>query len=161
MGLIKGITDAVLQKAKNEMKEYILKVMEEESTEKEDQTDISISEIEEDDSQGEDFDVEEAFEEEEDDENEDILSLIEEDIVRLTFKTRPGDVSLPKKIVEILQFLSFYEFAVYLKLFIFCCDQKKNYGYLGNTLRKKTGLIEMESEEFNKIIDRLSKYGLI
>jgi hypothetical protein len=164
MGLIKGIADAVLQKAKNEMKDYILKVMEEEGTEKE--TDEALNnegpekeETEETSLKEEPDEIEEEDEEEADD--EEILPLVEENIIRLTFKTRPEEVAVPKDIVEVLQFLSLNEFAVYLKLFIFCCDQKKNYGYLGNTLRKKTGLGEMDPGVFDKTVNRLNGYGLI
>ncbi len=168
MGLIKGITDAVIQKAKNEMKEYILKVMEEENNESE-ETELTeeeqVAEAEEgsniENSENDDEPEEEIEEEDEEEEEEEILSLIDEEIIRLTFKTRPEVVTIPKEILETLQFLSVEEFAVYLKLFIFCCDQKKNYGYIGNTLRKKSGLNDMEPDIFEKTVERLSKMGLI
>jgi hypothetical protein len=175
MGLIKGITDAVIQKAKNEMKEYILKVMEDEKQENDNFEEIDELEKDESDTVDDDNELveikseEEEEEEEEieeindddDEEDEDILPLVEQDIIRLTYKTRPEEVAIPKEILEILQYLSFDEFTVYIKLFIFCCDQKKNYGYLGNTLRKKTGLIDMDQESFDRTIMKLGKLGLI
>ena len=166
MGLIKGIAEAVVQKAKNEMKEYILKVMETEAVEKKDDDQHEFSEdtpeenLEEDESTSEDTEKVE-YDEEENDEESEILPLIEEDIIRLTFKTRPAEISMSRDITDILQFLPLNEFAVYLKLFIFCCDQKKNYGYLGNTLRKKTGLSEISNSDFDKIISNLQDYGFI
>ena len=164
MGLLKGIATAVLEKTKDEVKEYLQKLMEEEkkkketkeTEEKEEVKAEPVDEVEE-----EPVEEIEETEEEEEDDAEEILPIINEEIERLNYKSKPEKITISYELADLAQQLPIEEFSMFIKMVIFSQDQKKNYGYLGNSLKKKLGLADMDIEEFNAITERLEAYGLM
>lgn len=157
MGLLKGIATAVLEKTKDEVKEYLAKFLEDEKKrenkleEKEEVATVeSTEEVE-----------EEPVLEEEVEPEEEIIPITDEDIERLTYKLKPDRIMISYDLADLALALPLEEFALYLKMVIYSQDQKKNYGYLGNALKKKLGLSDMDIEEFNVLSDRLQAYGLL
>ena len=164
MGLLKGIATAVLEKTKDEVKEYLQKLMEEEKKREERKAEEEKEEITASEPVGEveEEEVAEEIEEEEvEDPTEDILPVINEDIERLTYKSKPDRIMISYELADLAQQLPLEDFSLYIKMVIFSQDQKKNYGYLGNSLKKKLGLADMDIEDFNTLADRLEAYGLL
>jgi len=165
MGIIRGITQAVIEKAKHEVKDYLVKFMEEEkekekAKEKEQENASSGSpEVKKQETQIHNETV--TAEEEDEDDGEEILPLIEAEFIKITYKSKGKDFVIPAKLSEILMMLPLDEFACCVKLLIYAYEQKKNFGYLGNTLRKKIGLEAISPEKFDRIIENLAAYGLI
>jgi hypothetical protein len=161
MGLLKGIATAVLEKTRDEVKEYLAKLMEEEKkkdkTKLEDNEEIAATEP------VEEVEVEptEVFEEEEVEEEEEIIPINDKDIERLTYKSKPDRIMISYDLADLSLALPLEEFALYIKMVIYSQDQKKNYGYLGNSLKKKLGLADMDIEEFDALAGRLQAYGLL
>jgi len=160
MGLLKGIATAVLEKTKDEVKEYLQKLMDEEKKKKEQEV-IEKEETLELVEEAEEEVVEEEIEEEEAEEVEEVLPIINEDVERLTYKSKPDRIMLSYELADIAQQLPLEEFSLYIKMVIFSQEQKKNYGYLGNSLKKKIGLADMDIECFNTLTSRLEAYGLL
>lgn len=164
MGLIKAVADAVMEKAKHEVKDYLIKFMEEEKEkEKEKGTEKKPEEIKKEDVlpvvKKESVEIEEIKEEENDD--EEILPLIEPEFIKFTYKVKPKDFTIPGELADIIKMLPVEEFACFVKLMIFVFEQKKNFGYIGNTLRRKIGLESFENEKFDKTVENLEKYGVL
>lgn len=163
MGLLKGIATAILEKTKDEVKEYLAKLMDEEKKKEETKleekdenpTPELIEDVEEE--SAEIFEEEEVEEEPE----EEIFPITDENIERLTYKIKPERITISYDLADLALALPLEEFALYLKMVIFSQDQKKNYGYLGNSLKKKLGLADMDIEKFNFFADRLQAYGLL
>jgi len=162
MGLLKGIATAVLERTKDEVKEYLAKLMEDEKKREnklEETEEVAvpkpIEEVEEEPTEV--FEEDEAEEEQE----EEILPITDEDIERLTYKSKPDRIMISYDLADLALALPLEEFALYIKMVIYSQDQKKNYGYLGNSLKKKLGLADMNIEEFNILSDRLEAYGLL
>ena len=169
MGLLKGIATAVLEKTKDEVKEYLQKLMEEEkkrkeeddAEEKDEPTALEPTEEEQEEEPVEEIEEVQEEEEIEEDPAEDILPIINEDIERLNYKFKPEKIMISYELADLAQQLPLEDFSLYIKMVIFSQDQKKNYGYLGNSLKKKLGLADMDIEDFNAIAARLEAYGLL
>ncbi|MDX9805027.1 MAG: hypothetical protein RBT87_04250 [bacterium] len=163
MGLIKGIAEAVMEKAKHEVKDYLIKFMEEEKEKEEREKEKKTEEIKKEEipavMQKESVKIEEF--KEEDDEDEEILPLIEPEFIKFTYKVKPQDFTIPGELADIIKMLPVEEFACFIKLMMFVFEQKKNFGYLGNTLRRKIGLESFENEKFDKTVENLEKYGVL
>jgi hypothetical protein len=167
MGLLKGIATAVLEKTKDEVKEYLQKILDEEKkkeseeVEEKEEEKVETPQAEEIEPEEEETEEIEDPEEPEEDPLEDILPVIDEDIERLNYKSKPDRIMISYELADLAQQLPLEEFSLYIKMVIFSQDQKKNYGYLGNSLKKKLGLDEMDIEEFNSVANRLQAYGLL
>ncbi|MGI6395608.1 MAG: hypothetical protein ACOX2F_12940 [bacterium] len=163
MGLIRGIAEAVMDKAKSEVKNYIVKFMEEEKKKEEKQQDKSIdeSEVSTEPEESSEPTKGEVAPEEETVKKQKIYPLIKPEFTRITYKSRLKEFAVPSELAELAQMLPLEEFACFIKLLFFAIDQKKNFGYLGNTLRKKIGLESFESEKFDQVIDNLQEYGVL
>jgi len=158
MGLIRGIAEAVMEKAKHEVKDYLIKFMEEEKEKEKKTEEIKKEEIPAV-MQKESVKAEEL--KEDDDEEEEILPLIESEFIKFTYKVKPKDFTIPGELADIIKMLPVEEFACFVKLMIFVFEQKKNFGYIGNTLRRKIGLESFENEKFDKTVENLEKYGVL
>ncbi|HQI04556.1 MAG TPA: hypothetical protein PL195_04775 [bacterium] len=158
MGLIKAVADAVMEKAKHEVKDYLIKFMEEEKEKEKKTEEIKKEEIPAA-VLKESVKAEEL--KEEDDEDEEILPLIESEFTKFTYKVKPKDFTIPGELADIIKMLPVEEFACFVKLMIFVFEQKKNFGYIGNTLRRKIGLESFENEKFDKTVENLEKYGVL
>ncbi|MBP7434460.1 hypothetical protein KA996_13030 [bacterium] len=160
MGLIKGIAEAVMEKAKQEVKDYLIKFMEEEKEKEKKTEEIKKEEIPAA-VLKESVKAEELKEEDDEDEDEEILPLIESEFTKFTYKVKPKDFTIPGELADIIKMLPVEEFACFVKLMIFVFEQKKNFGYIGNTLRRKIGLESFENEKFDKTVENLEKYGVL
>lgn len=156
MGLIKGIAEAVIEKAKVEMKDYILKFIE---TEKEAKIAAQPNETQ------KETVIQPAPAKTEEKpiaaEKKEIFPLIEKDFVKILYKSKPELITIPRELADLMQMLPMEEFACFTKLLIFVQDQKKNFGYLGNNLKKRIGLNNFTAEKFEELIGNLEAYGLI
>jgi hypothetical protein len=163
MGLIKGIADAVLEKAKHEVKDYLIKFMEEEKEKEkskvEQEADSSLKKDES--KQSETRTEKEVVEIVSEDEEDEILPLIKPQFIKLTYKTVPTDFRIPSELVDLAMMLPVIEFSCYMKLLMFAAEQRKNFGYLGNTLKKKLGFDDLEGDDFEMAMENLEKYGLL
>jgi len=164
MGLIRGIAEAVMEKAKHEVKDYLIKFMEEEKEKEKKTEEIKKEEIPaavlKESVKAEEL-KEEDDEDEDEDEDEEILPLIESEFTKFTYKVKPKDFTIPGELADIIKMLPVEEFACFVKLMIFVFEQKKNFGYIGNTLRRKIGLESFENEKFDKTVENLEKYGVL
>lgn len=166
MGLLKGIATAVLEKTKDEVKGYLQKILEEEKkkeaedVEEREEEKVETPQAEEIESREEKTDEAEEPEEQEDP-LEDILPLTDDDIERFNYKSKPDRIMISYELADLAQHLPLEEFSLYIKMVIFSQDQKKNYGYLGNSLKKKIGLDEMDIDQFNLLAEKLEAYGLL
>jgi hypothetical protein len=160
MGLIKAVADAVMEKAKHEVKDYLIKFMEEEKEKEKKTEEIKKEEIPAA-VLKESVKAEELKEEDDEDEDEEILPLIESEFTKFTYKVKPKDFTIPGELADIIKMLPVEEFACFVKLMIFVFEQKKNFGYIGNTLRRKIGLESFENEKFDKTVENLEKYGVL
>lgn len=155
MGLIRGIAEAVIEKARVEMKDYLIKFIEsEKETKSETEPEASKKTI----IQADEVKVEEKLEIAE---KKEIFPLIEKEFVKFLYKSKPELITIPRELADVMQQLPMEEFACFTKLLIFVQDQKKNFGYLGNSLKKKIGLDGLTPEEFETLISNLESYGLI
>lgn len=155
MGLIRGIAEAVMEKAKVEMKEYIIKFIEAEKEAKKESAPADAPK------QAPAQEVQKTDAEKPVQEKKAVFPLIEKEFVKILYKAKPELISIPRELADVIQMLPMKEFACFVKLFIFVTDQKKNFGYLGNNLKKKIGLDAFSPEEFDELIGDLEAYGLI
>ncbi|HNW81448.1 MAG TPA: hypothetical protein PKG52_01025 [bacterium] len=154
MGLIRGIAEAVMEKAKVEMKDYFIKFIEAEKEAKKESAAVDAPKQ----------DTVQSVQKTDDEslpEKKEIFPLIEKEFVKILFKAKPELIAIPRELADIIQMLPIEEFACFVKLFIFVADQKKNFGYLGNNLKKKIGLDTFSPEKFDELIENLEAYGLI
>ncbi|HRZ78618.1 MAG TPA: hypothetical protein P5044_01300 [bacterium] len=157
MGLIRGIAEAVLEKAKVEMKDYIIKFIEaEKEAEKEAAGKAAVIA----EKPAEPVQAEEK-EPEVPEKRKEIFPIVEKDLVKYIYRTKPELISIPRELADLMQMLPVGEFACFMKLFIFTTEQKKNFGYIGNNLKKKIGLDALSPEEFEELIANLEAYGLM
>ncbi len=90
-----------------------------------------------------------------------IARLNHEKIEKVLYNERPDYLLIPVDIFSELRQLPADEFALYVKFLALAQDQKKNYGYLGNNIRKRIGAEEMSQEKFREITDNLVAYGFM
>lgn len=157
MGLIRGIAEAVLEKAKVEMKDYIIKFIEAEKEAEKQTAGKTVAAAE---KPEEPVQVGEK-EPEVPEKRKEIFPIVEKDLVKYIYKTKPELISIPRELADLMQMLPVGEFACFMKLFIFTTEQKKNFGYIGNNLKKKVGLDQLSPEEFEELIANLEDYGLM
>ena len=157
MGLIRGIAEAVLEKAKVEMKDYIIKFIEAEKEAEKEAAGKTVVTAE---KPAEPVQAEEK-EPQVPETRKEIFPIVEKDLVKYIYKTKPELISIPRELADLMQMLPVGEFACFMKLFIFTTEQKKNFGYIGNNLKKKIGLDSLSPEEFEELIANLEAYGLM
>lgn len=178
MSLIKNITKAV----KNEVRDYVLKMVEiekensqnlkqkepeTETTKKEEIKPVAEPEIKKEEPKEETKPaekVEEAADKEEipaKKEKREIVSLIEPEFIRFSYKKAAENISISFEIAELVRQLPLEEYALFMKLYLLAAEQKKNYGYWSGSLKRKIGLDDLSAAEFNEIGDNLAAYGLL
>jgi len=172
MGIFKDITTMIKDRAKDEVVNYVKKITEEGTTPQQNeilQTDLPSKEKS---AVGEDkqTDVSKSQQTEAPALVEDVKTnpkeewiprLISKNIVKLTINKDVSDIILSKTFSSDLLGLSVSEISIYFKLYLFCFGQRKNYGYMGNTLKKKLKLQSSEFDLFDDVLDKLIKRGLI
>jgi hypothetical protein len=170
MGLINSIASAIKDKARDEVLDYIKQIMEDEKKkeegkekEKEPVTAEKKEKVEPQPKQEEKLQKEATPVEEVSEPREEkwIPPVIDEEIEKITLKKSTSEITIPKDFTRDLQDLDLLEFGLYMKLYVHSISQKKNYGYLGTTLKKKIGLEEISSAEFTLAMERLEKRGVL
>ena len=168
MGLLNKIITAVSDRAKDELKEYVKRVMEEKEMAKEESKPAPAPVKQEESPQREQQPIveqknpqkqEKKKQENAHDSIAKMEPLVSELPQKYTFTT--SNAPLTRDITDLIQLLAFDEFAMYVKLYLYSVSQRKNYGYLGNSLRRKTGLDTMEHRAFELTLLKLSAHGLI
>lgn len=160
MGLIKEITKAITDKAKEEVLLYIKKAVDADAKKKAEAAAPAITE----ESKPAETPApapEKQADTKPEEQDETVLRINDDKAVRLTFTTRADSIVISRDLAGMLQMLSYEEFALYLKLYFFSFSQKKNYGYVGNSLRRSIGLDEMTPKQFGKLINMLGDRGLL
>ncbi len=158
MGIIKGLASALKDKAKEELLDYLKKIVEEDDVTKggsEEPASIDTAESD------RSVESEIAVEAPEVEQEEWIPPIVQEPILKISIGRESDDVVLNRRFASDLQSLNLEEFSVYMKLLFVVFRQKKNYGYMGNALRKKLELKGMSSGKFGSIALRLEKRGLV
>ena len=177
MSLIKNITKAV----KNEVRDYVLKMVEieketsqnlqkteaETEVKKEEIKPAAEPEIKKEEPKAEVKPAETAAEETVKEEvpakkeKQEIISLIEPEFIRFSYKKVADIIAVSSEIAELVRQLPIEEYALYMKLYFLVAEQKKNYGYWSSSLKRKIGLDDLTAAEFNEIGDNLAAYGLL
>ena len=174
MGLIKNIGNAV----KSEVRDYLLKIVEAEKeapkkpeTEniqkpvetKAEQSAPKVEEkpvIKEEKVQPEK--VEEVAEAAEKPRRKEIYPIATDlEFVRVSYKKNQDGVMIPKDLAELIKMLPLEEYACFVKLYCFALEQKKNYGYWGGTLKRRIGLDQLTTAQFEELGSNLAAYGLL
>ena len=173
MGLIKNIGNAV----KNEVRDYLLKIVEaekeapkqqpeaeniqkpvevkaEQPAPKVEETPVVVKE-----EKAEPEKVEEVLEKPRKKEIYPIANNLE--FVRVSYKKNQDGVMIPKDLAELIKMLPLEEYACFVKLYCFALEQRKNYGYWGGTLKRKIGLDQLTTAEFEELGNNLMAYGLL
>lgn len=177
MGLIKGIANVIKEKAKEELLEYIKKVMEEEKKGELEEKKEPLPQPEPVKAPEQPKVLEESPkiapeppkaqpetlpEEKKEEKKEEFISrIIEEEPLKINIDRKSDEIVINRKFASELQALSMEEFSLYMKLYLFVFSQKKNFGYLGNALRKKLELDDMSQDRFDSLIAKIEKRGLI
>ncbi|MCK5808931.1 hypothetical protein KAH37_08110 [bacterium] len=163
MGLFKKIIVAVSDKAKDELKEYVKRVLEEKEIAEKKDEEVVLAKPQPQEEPVEKAPIVEKTKQPEQEETQNSIAkmvpLVKELPQKYTFTTLTAP--LTRDIIDLTQLLAFDEFTVYLKLYIYSVSQRKNYGYLGNSLRRKTGLDTMDHRLFELTLLKLSAHGLI
>ena len=179
MGLIKNIGNAV----KNEVREYLLKIVEADKDGQKPETEnlqknVEIKteqhapEVEETPAVKEEVPVvkEEKVQSEQEETPEisvkprkkEILPIADDlEIVRFSYKKNQDVITIPKELADLIKMLPLEEYACFMKLYCFALDQKKNYGYWGNTLKRRIGLDQLTTAEFEELGNNLMAYGFL
>lgn len=175
MGLIKNIGNAV----KNEVRDYLLKIVEAESAKPEAENVQKTEEpkVEQKAPKVEDKPVEKetaAVAKEEKIHSELVEEVRERprrkeiypiannlEFVRVSYKKNQDGVTIPKDLAELIKMLPLEEYACFVKLYCFALEQKKNYGYWGSTLKRRIGLDQLTTAEFEELGSNLMAYGLL
>ena len=176
MGLIKNIKDAV----KKEVKDYIFQMVEvEKENEKKPEQPVSENvknievKTEEPASKVEEKPVlkEEKVQPEKVEEVEKVVEKprkkeiypISNDLefVRVSYKKNQNLITIPKELAELIKMLPLEEYACFVKLYCFALEQRKNYGYWGGTLKRRIGLDQLSTAEFEELGNNLAAYGLL
>ena len=173
MGLIKNIGNAV----KSEVRDYLLKIVEAEKeapkqpeTEKvQKPVEVKVEQqpkveekpvIKEEKVQPEK--VEEVTEAAEKPRRKEIYPIATDlEFVRVSYKKNQDGVMIPKDLAELIKMLPLEEYACFVKLYCFALEQKKNYGYWGGTLKRRIGLDQLTTAEFEELGNNLAAYGLL
>ena len=173
MGLIKNIGNAV----KNEVRDYLLKIVEaekeapkqqpeaeniqkpvevkaEQPAPKVEETPVVLKE-----EKAEPDKVEEVLEKPRKKEIYPIANNLE--FVRVSYKKNQDGVMIPKDLAELIKMLPLEEYACFVKLYCFALEQRKNYGYWGGTLKRRIGLDQLTTAEFEELGNNLMAYGLL
>ena len=173
MGLIKNIGNAV----KNEVRDYLLKIVEaekeapkqqpeaeniqkpvevkaEQPAPKVEETPVVVKE-----EKAEPEKVEEVLEKPRKKEIYPIANNLE--FVRVSYKKNQDGVMIPKDLAELIKMLPLEEYACFVKLYCFALEQRKNYGYWGGTLKRRIGLDQLTTAEFEELGNNLMAYGLL
>ena len=173
MGLIKNIGNAV----KNEVRDYLLKIVEaekeapkqqpeaeniqkpvevkaEQPAPKVEETTVVVKE-----EKAEPEKVEEVREKPCKKEIYPIANNLE--FVRVSYKKNQDGVMIPKDLAELIKMLPLEEYACFVKLYCFALEQRKNYGYWGGTLKRRIGLDQLTTAEFEELGNNLMAYGLL
>ena len=170
MGLLKNLTNGLKKKAKEELDAYLKQLLEEKKKESQDEEikkeETKIVESTEKTIKAKDLhetitDSESQTDLKEKNKKEEwIPQIVSEEIQRYTLK-KADEIFLNKEVVEIIQDLNLEESALYLKLYLLFFEKKKNYAYLGKATRKAIGLLDMNVKDFEYLISRLEKRGLL
>ena len=83
------------------------------------------------------------------------------EFVRVSYKKNQNGVMIPKDLAELIKMLPLEEYACFVKLYCFALEQKKNYGYWGGTLKRRIGLDQLTTAEFEELGNNLAAYGLL
>ena len=173
MGLIKNIGNAV----KNEVRDYLLKIVEaekeapkqqpeaeniqkpvevkaEQPAPKVEETPVVLKE-----EKAEPDKVEEVLEKPRKKEIYPIANNLE--FVRVSYTKNQDGVMIPKDLAELIKMLPLEEYACFVKLYCFALEQRKNYGYWGGTLKRRIGLDQLTTAEFEELGNNLMAYGLL
>lgn len=173
MGLIKNIGNAV----KNEVRDYLLKIVEaekeapkqpEENVQKNAETKVekSVPKVEEapiiKDEKVQPEPVEEVEEVREKPRKKEIYPIANDlEFIRFSYKKNQDGVMIPKDLAELIKMLPLEEYACFVKLYCFALEQRKNYGYWGGTLKRRIGLDQLTTTEFEELGNNLMAYGLL
>ncbi len=165
MGLIKGIANVIKEKAKEELLEYIKKVMDDEKealVQEKKEEKILLPEPPKQVEAVKEILPEPTKEEKKEEKKEEFISkMIDEELVKISIERKSDEIVINRRFASDIQNLSLEEFALYMKFYFYSFTQKKNFGYLGNTLRKKLELDEMSQEKFDSLVLKLEKRGLL
>ena len=172
MGLIKNIGNAV----KSEVRDYLLKIVEAEkeapknpeagNVQKPAETKAGQPKVEERPAVKEEKvqpeRVEEVEEVREKPRKKEIYPISNDlEFVRVSYKKGQDSVIIPKELAELIKMLPLDEYACFVKLYCFALEQKKNYGYWGGTLKRRIGLDQLTTSEFEELGSNLAAYGLL
>lgn len=172
MGLIKNIGNAV----KSEVRDYLLKIVEAEkeapknpeagNVQKPAETKVEQPKVEERPAVKEEKvqpeRVEEVEEVREKPRRKEIYPISNDlEFVRVSYKKGQDSVVIPKDLAELIKMLPLEEYACFVKLYCFALEQKKNYGYWGGTLKRRIGLDQLTTSEFEELGSNLAAYGLL
>lgn len=172
MGLIKNIGNAV----KSEVRDYLLKIVEAEkeapknpeaeNVQKPAETKAGQPKVEERPAVKEEKvqpeRVEEVEEVREKPRKKEIYPISNDlEFVRVSYKKGQDSVVIPKELAELIKMLPLEEYACFIKLYCFALEQKKNYGYWGGTLKRRIGLDQLTTSEFEELGSNLAAYGLL
>lgn len=172
MGLIKNIGNAV----KSEVRDYLLKIVEAEkeapknpeagNVQKPAETKVEQPKVEERPAVKEEKvqpeRVEEVEEVREKPRRKEIYPISNDlEFVRVSYKKGQDSVVIPKDLAELIKMLPLEEYACFIKLYCFALEQKKNYGYWGGTLKRRIGLDQLTTSEFEELGSNLAAYGLL
>lgn len=167
MGLIKNIGNAV----KSEVRDYLLKIVEAEKeapkkpeaeniqkpaeTKAEQQPKVEekpvVKEV-----KAQPERVEEVVEVAEKPRRKEIYPISNDlEFVRVSYKKNQDGVMIPKDLAELIKMLPLEEYACFVKLYCFALEQRKNYGYWGGTLKRKIGLDQLTTAEFEELGNNL------
>ena len=83
------------------------------------------------------------------------------EFVRVSYKKNQDGVTIPKDLSELIKMLPLEEYACFVKLYCFALEQRKNYGYWGGTLKRRIGLDNLTTAEFDELGSNLMAYGLL
>lgn len=83
------------------------------------------------------------------------------EFVRVSYKKNQDVITIPKELAELIKMLPLEEYACFVKLYCFALEQRKNYGYWGGTLKRRIGLDQLSTAEFEELGNNLAAYGLM
>ncbi len=170
MGLLKSLTNGLKKKAKEELEAYIKQVLLDEKQQEEKKEGKKIVPKEAVESSVEPTKKEQTEEKtlkipkktkKEEKKEEWIPQIVSEEIERYTLKKKVSEIVLDKEVLSIMQDLNLEETALYLKLYLLFFEKKKNYAYLGKSTKKAIGLLDMENKDFDYLVSRLEKRGIL
>ncbi len=90
-----------------------------------------------------------------------IAPLNDKPIEKVQIALGTDEAAVPVDLGRMIQQLPPLEYALYLKLYLYSFSIRKNYGYVGAGLKKNVGLADLDSAEFERLLQRLEKRGLL